>query len=54
MDEDLAQKNDVIGILRLPLSGLDLEFSQGHQVWIHYSSLSDVNSFLPHFARVTI
>lgn len=31
MDEDLGQRNEVIGILRLPLSGLDLEFSQGLQ-----------------------
>ena len=27
MDEDLGQRNDVIGILRLPLSGLELDIS---------------------------
>ena len=31
MDDDLGKRNEVIGILRLPLSGLDLEFSQGLQ-----------------------
>lgn len=29
MDDDLGQRNEVIGILRLPLSGLDLGTSQG-------------------------
>ena len=31
MDKDRGQKSEVMGIIRLPLSGLDLEFSKGHK-----------------------
>ena len=40
MDEDLGQRNEVIGILRLPLSGLDLDdvSSQGQGLLQHQHS----------------
>ena len=35
MDEDLGQRDEVIGILRLPLSGLVLDASQGQDLQQH-------------------
>ena len=37
MDDDLGQRNEVIGILRLPLSGLDLGGLQQHSCLILHS-----------------